>query len=86
METVYVLTVIWQRDSGECGDTVAVFQNIDSAQAKMEQEMKDARTDFSDLDTEETEYSDGDMGWSIWETGEYCYNHCDITIREMEVQ
>lgn len=83
---VYVLTVVWQRDSGECGSSTMVYDTIDKAQKQFKQEMKDARTDFNDLDTEETEYVDGDMGWSIWEEGEYCYNHCDISIQECEVQ
>ena len=84
--TVYVLTIIWQRDSGECGSETVVFNTIDKAQERMAKEMENAKKDFGDLDTAETEYAEGDMGWSIWEDGEYCYNHCDITIQECVVQ
>ena len=83
--TVYVLSVVWQRDSGECGNDVVVYENVEHALKALKNEMTFARKDFSDLDTEETDYTDGDMSWSIWETGEYCYNHCDITITECEV-
>ena len=86
MEIVYVLTVGWQFDTGECGNRVGAYDTIEKAQAQMEKEIKCAKTDFSDMDTEEDDYVDGDMSWSIWEKGEYCYNHCDIEIREVEVQ
>ena len=82
---VYVLNVVWQRDSGECGNDVKVFQDIEKAFEQMKMEMESARTDFNDLSTEEDDYREGDMSWSIWEEGEYCYNHIDITITECYV-
>ena len=82
---VYVLSVVWQRDSGECGNNVKVFQEAEKALEEMKTEMANARTDFSDLSTEEDDYVEGDMSWSIWEKGEYCYNHIDITITECYV-
>lgn len=82
---VYVLTVVWQCDSGECGSHTKVFQSVEDALKEMKAEMNTARADFNGLDTEETEYADGDMGWSIWEAGEYCYNHIDITVQECYV-
>ena len=82
---VYVLSVVWQRDSGECGNDVKVFQEAEKALEEMKTEMANARTDFSDLTTEEDDYVEGDMSWSIWEEGEYCYNHIDITITECYV-
>lgn len=83
---VYVLTVNWQRDSGECGSAVAVYSTIERANKAFLQEIKDARKDFSDLETEESGLIQGDMSWSIWEKDEYCYNHCDISIWEREVE
>lgn len=82
---VYVVSVVWQRDSGECGSNVRVFQDVEKAFEQMKIEMESARTDFSDLSTEESDYADGDMSWSIWEEGEYCYNHIDVTITECYV-
>jgi len=79
---VYVLEVVWQCDSGECGSHVKVFDDVNSALEEMKTEMKDARSDFNRFTTEETDYTDGDMSWSIWEKGEYCYNHIDISITE----
>ena len=84
-DEIFIFTCTWQRDSGECGNYVSAFRNFDDAQKFLEEEMKGARQDFSDLETEETEYAEGDMSWSIWESGEYCYNHCDLEIRQVEV-
>ena len=83
---VYVLIVTWQRDSGECGTDVMIYNSIESAEKAFKHEIELARIDFNDLDTEEDELVDGDMSWSIWEKGEYCYNHCDIAILEREVK
>ena len=85
--TVYVLTVVWQRDSGDCGnEVIGVYQDFELAQRLFKNEMKNAKKDLEDLDTEEDNYIDGDMSWSIWEEGEYCYNHIDIQITECEVK
>ena len=84
--TVYVLVVSWQRDSGDFGQTVSVYDTFEKAQATMREEIKSARRDFSDISNlEEDDYHDGDMSWTICEEGEYCYNHCDVTIYEREV-
>lgn len=83
---IYVLTVVWQRDSGDCGSSVNAYSTIEKANKAFLQEIKDARQYFSDLETEETGLAMGDMSWSIWEKDEYCYNHCDITIWEREVE
>ena len=83
---VYVLTIVWQRDSGDFGSDTKVFSSFERAQQEMEIQMESARFDFDDLDTEEDDYVEGDMSWSIWESGEYAYNHCDITIKQCEVE
>lgn len=87
MTNVYVVVCSWQRDCGECGtDVIGVYSSFERAKLAMENEMKMARSYFEDLETEESEYVDGDMSWSIWEEGEYCYNHDDILIIEKEVE
>lgn len=83
--TVYILSVVWQFDSGDCGSEVRAFETFEDAMTAMKAEMKSARKDFERWETEETSFSQGDMSWSIWEEGEYCYNHIDITITECEV-
>lgn len=83
---VYVVAIVWQRDSGENGVNVETFDTIEKAQTYFKGEMVNARLDFSDLECEESEYADGDMSWSCWETGEYCYNHIDLVIYEKELR
>ena len=83
----YVLLVSWQRDSGDCGNEVKVFSTFEKATDALLDEMNAARVDFSDIhETEEDNYHEGDMSWSIWEKEEYCFNHCDIIIFEREVE
>lgn len=82
---IYVLTIVWQRDSGECGSEVSAFESLPLAQKIMTREIKSAREDFKDLDVEETQFVEGDLSWSIWESENYCYNHCDITITQCEL-
>ena len=84
--TVYVLSVVWQRDSGETGNEIAVYSTIERASKAFLKEIEYAKQDFDDLETETTPLATGDMSWSIWETGEYCYNHCDIVIFQKEVE
>lgn len=83
---VFVLTTVWQCDSGDCGQDIRVFNNLEDAQKVLKQKMEEAREDFSYLDTEEDEFKDGDMSWSIWESQEYCYNHIDLVIYQREVE
>lgn len=86
--TVYVVVSNYVCvDSGDYESRVdGVFESFEDAQRLMEQEIKDTRTDFKDYDTEEQEYTKGDMAWAIWETEQYMSHHCDITIHEQEVQ
>ena len=83
---IYVCTDIWQFDSGDCGDSVKAFSTIDKAYKWLKQAIKDANTDMKGLDTQHTEYREGDMAYSIWETDNYCYNHIDLCIQELEVE
>jgi len=83
---VFVLTVVWQMDSGECGSELAVFDSIDKAQKEFKKEIKKAKQDFKQLDTEHTPLADGDMSYSIWEREEYCYNHIDINIVQTSIK
>lgn len=83
--TVYVLSITWQMDSGDMGNEINVYETIEKATEEFKKQMEQAKIDFKDLDTESDNYCEGDMGWSIWEAGEYAYNHIDIVIREREV-
>ena len=85
---VYVLTSTYAYvDSGDCEScVVGVYESIGDALEQMEQEIKDARTDFKKYDTEEDDYVEGDMSWSIWEKGKYISHHCDIEITECKVK
>jgi len=84
---VYIVLVVWQRDSGECGnEIVGVYDTIEKATQTFIKEIYQAQVGFRDLTTEEDNYVDGDMNWSIWEKGEYCFNHCDVSIIESQVQ
>lgn len=85
---VYVLTSTYICvDSGDCESRVdGVYEDIEKARNQMEQEIEEARTDFANYDTEEDNYVEGDMGWSIWEKEQYMSHHCDIQITECEVQ
>ena len=82
---VYVLTVEWERDY-ESGTDTSVYSTIENAYKAFHNEMKNARQDFDGEETEESDYVDGDMSWSIWKKGYYSADHCDITIRECGVK
>ena len=85
---VYVLTNTYVCvDSGDYESSViGVYESIGDALEQMEQKIKDARTDFKKYDTEEDDYVEGDMSWSIWEKEQYMSHHCDIEITECKVK
>lgn len=85
---VIVLVNNWQFDSGECGTRCeGVFTKKEDALKRFNELVKDARTDMNEIDTEETKINDGELeSWSIWESGEYCYNHIDIIVSVKEVK
>ena len=51
-----------------------------------EEKIKDAREDFKGLATEEDDYCEGDMVWSIWEEDNYTCNHIDLKILESKTE
>lgn len=79
---VYVVVVSWQMDSGECGQTVDVYETLEDAKKKLAIEKESAMVGFDGLDL--TIY-ESDMAISIYEKEEYCYNHCDITIYQRDI-
>lgn len=85
---VYVLTSTYICvDSGAFESrVVGVYENVEDALKRMKQEIKDTKTDYERYGTEEDNYVEGDMSWSIWEKEYYMSNHCDIQITECEVQ
>ena len=86
---VYVVSNNWQFDSGECGEEISTFSTLDKARKELNELIKQARVDISDFDTEEEyDYDLNDnlpLAFSIWEEGEYCYNHINIKIYECEI-
>jgi len=83
---VYVLAHTYQCDCGDFGTEIEVFETIEKATKVFKELMKQAKIDFKDLETEQDNYVDGDMSWSIWEKEEYAYNHIDLMIFEREVK
>lgn len=84
--SVYVMVCNYHCvDNGDFATDVMVYETFEKAQEEMQKLMVEVRGDFKYYDTEETEYSEGDMAWSIWESGEWVNHHCDIVIYEREV-
>jgi len=83
---VYVFSLVWQFDDGDCGHFVETYKSIDDAMDCLKKNMDIAKSKFDGMDTEDDDYVDGDMSYSIWERGEYCYNHVDMKITECEVR
>ena len=81
---VYVLVCGYTDvDGGDFSTTViGVFDTIEVAQEMLNLEIESARKDFEGYDTEEDNFVEGDMSWSIWEKGEYPSHHCDLIISE----
>ena len=85
MDEVYVLIESNQTSDGDSWQTCEVFADLDSAQKAMKKAIRKARREMKCYDTEE-DYTEGDMTYSIYESGEYCYNHIDICVFQREVQ
>ncbi len=80
---VYVVVEEHQFDSGDCGESVEVFSNLENAKLWKKCLSNLAKKDFncfSEIDEEDEE-----MYYVICEKGEYCYNHITITIYEKEI-
>lgn len=73
-------------DSGDFDTSViGAYRTFGEAQEEMEKQMVEIRKDYDYCDTEEDNYVEGDMGWSIWEKEGYAYNHCLLTIQSVEL-
>lgn len=85
--TVYILKNNYMCiDDGVCIDTiVGVYKDLKKAQKQMEQEIKNAKIDFKNYDTEQDKYNKDMTSWSIWLKGEYFNYHCDISIDEQTI-
>lgn len=84
---VYVLVCNYTDvDGGDFSTTViGVFSTIEVAQEMLKLEIENTRKDFENYDTEEDNFVEGDMSWSIWEKGEYPSHHCDLIVSEKMV-
>jgi len=84
---VYVLVCNYTDvDGGDFSTTViGVFSTIEVAQEMLKLEIENTRKDFENYDTEEDNFVEGDMSWSIWEKDEYPSHHCDLIVSEETV-
>lgn len=84
---VYVVVVSWQMDSGECGQTVDVYETLEDAKKKLAIEKESAMVGFDGLDLTiyESDMAISIYAVSIYEEEVYCYNHCDITIYQRDI-
>lgn len=81
---VYVGSELWQFDSGECGNELKVFSDLEKALNWLKERKEQALVDMEGFSGTESEESA--MVYSIWEEGNYCYNHIDIKVVELEVE
>jgi len=82
-DEVYVVVEEWQFDSGDCGETVEVFSNLESAKEWKKYLSNLAKNNFNSFS--EIDEEDEEMHYVICEKGEYCYNHTTITIYQREI-
>lgn len=85
-ETVYVLVHEYQFDSGECGMDVEVFEDLEQAQQRMKEIANDSEISWDECFDTNYEKEDDELRATFWESGEYCYNHENITIFQREVK
>ena len=86
MKVFVLMSTYIDVDSGEYESRVdGVYESVEDANKQMQQEIKDTRTDFKNYDTEEDNYVEGDMTWSIWEKDCYMSHSCVIKITQCEI-
>ena len=81
----YVVIHEYQYDSGDNGLECWIFQELEFAKQKMNEEAKIAKQCMLD-NVSDIEEDIGEMYYSVYEQGEYCYNHENIIIKRTEVQ
>lgn len=82
---VYVLVHEYQFDSGECGLETYVYDSLEKAQKELEKFVKDAEISWDEFFDTDYEKEQNEIRAAFFETGEYCYNHENITIYERDV-
>ena len=86
MKVFVLISTYIDVDSGDYESRVdGVYESVEDANKQMQQEIKDTRTDFENYDTEEDNYVEGDMTWSIWEKDYYMSHSCVIKITQCEI-
>ncbi len=81
---VWTVIYSYQFDTGDCGIRCeGMFTSRATAVAKLGELMTEAKKGWSKETEDEYDVESGT--YSIWEKGEYCYNHIDIIIFEGEV-
>ncbi len=77
----------WQFNIGECGThCVGVFINMNQAKEKFLELVEQARKDMKGFEYDEETIDENNLSsWSIWEKDEYCYNHIDLVIEEINI-
>lgn len=80
---IYLIIVEWQYDSGENGLDIQAFKNYENAEKEFNAQVEMAKVDFENV-TSNSEIEITNVGenkhWSIFENGEYCYNHINIKL------
>lgn len=83
MDGVYLIINEWQYDSGEHGLDVIAFKNYDTALEQYYKDVDMAKCDFenvtSNYEEEESDYDDAKV-FTIYENGEYCFNHINVKL------
>ena len=83
MEEVYVVIVSYLNvDEGACENSIQVYDSLNKATQRMKLEIEDAKMHFQNYNYDDDTYSDGDMEYSIWESGEYLSHHITIEIAQ----
>lgn len=88
MTELFILVVHYVNvDSGDCDTSVlGAYKTFGQAEEELQKQMVEVQKDFEYVDTEQDNYVEGDMSWSIWEKGEFMSHHCTLLIECCELQ
>ena len=84
---VYVYVHEWQFDSGDCGMETRVFDTVEKAKKQQMADYAPSLVDFQDRFGKDcVEVEKTPLTTSVFERGEYCYNHENFVINILEVE
>ncbi len=85
-DEIYVLVHTWQYDVGETGQKVLCFDSLRKAIKAMKESFEQVQDYYEERFGNNYDVDKDDMSISVYESGEYCYNHDDIIIYQREVK